>query len=203
MPIPHFSQKIRKRIAATAAVFTTALSMSAAFSASASAQTATAKTNIKFKVQPFVRLYYRENVNINISPTASSTKVKPGGTVKIDATYDPVNGVTGSGDAKVKADKLATKGNVQLTNFWAVHSIANNGTKVSLKVADDTACHNRFKTSCIKVTGVTPKNSKFDPTGLKQAKFGDATLSLDIGDVTHSGNYTSDGAAIEISATNF
>lgn len=187
---------IIKQTALSAAVLSAAIASGTVFSSAADAQTASATTNVNFKVNPFVRLYYKDTVNITVSPKPESEAIGQKD-FSMDATYNPDSALTGEGDVALNANTANASGKITLKNFWAVQSIATKSTEVTWEVKESTAKH-KDQPSSIKVSG--SGKEVFDPTGLAGVKYGDATLDVDLKETKHAGDYT--GATVVISATN-
>jgi hypothetical protein len=185
-----------KHIVLSTVVLSAAVVSSAIFSNSASA--AEGKTNINFQVNPFVRLYYKDTVNITLDPKNKDEAVVDKEAAEISAQYSPDESVTGDGDVGIKANTSNAKGQITLKNFWAVQSIADEGTSVTMKVAESVAKHDSGDT--IEITGVKG-DAAFKPTGLASAQFGEAVLDVDMSNAKRAGAYT--GGIIYISAENF
>jgi hypothetical protein len=192
--------KISKHITLASTIFVSAIASSLVFSNSASAQSTQAKTQVNFDVQPFVRLYYKDAVNVMLKPNASKGADAIGQkSVEIAATYGPDSGVNGGGDAAVNVNTNNYMGKIELKNFWAVQSISQKGTVVKLEVSEPTAKHSD-QDSSMNVMSIDG-GGEFEPTGLANAQYGNATMGVDMSKARHSGKYT--GATITITAENF
>jgi hypothetical protein len=185
-----------KHIALSTVVLSAAVVSSAIFSNSASA--AEGNTNINFQVNPFVRLYYKDTVNITLNPNNKDESVVDKDAAEISAQYSPDDGVSGGSKVGINVINSNAKGQITLDAFWAVQSIADKGTRVTMKVAQSVANHDSGDT--IEIIGVKG-DAEFEPTGLANAQYGDAVLDVDMSNAKHAGAYS--GGIIYISAENF